>query len=108
MNKTESWKLTDDYAAFAEDALTQGDITQAVFYKTMLQIATEYIRDHGDEEACMMALNRVDPEFILNAGPEAESDSFFATSLVELAYHLERRGITFEVPVRPTQKEALA
>lgn len=109
MTTSESRKLTDEYLSFAEDEYKLGNMASSVYYKVLIQISAEYLVEHGDEEACLRTLNRIDPDYIQNGLPQAmNDDGFLAASVVEFAYHLERRGITFEGVVRPTQSQGTA
>lgn len=97
-------KLTEDYASFARDEFREGRLTRDKLNEVLLQVAAEYMTEHKDEEACLRVLNEVDPEFIRNTLPKAmEDDSFLARAMAELSYHLERRGLTAEVVLRPNQ-----
>lgn len=97
-------KLTADYASFAEDEFNAGRLTRAKLNEVLLQVAAEYLTEHQDEEACLATIYKVDPEFIQTRLKMAmEDDSFLARSMAELVYHLERRGMTAEMVIRPTQ-----
>lgn len=109
MTTKTSRNLTDDYLSFAEDEFKAGNITRAMYDKSLLQIAAEYLSEHSDEEACLRALNKVDSDYIKDQlSDEMHEDSFLASTMAELAHHLERRGITWEAIIRPTQTEGNA
>jgi hypothetical protein len=106
---TESRKLTDDYLGFAEEEFKAGNLTPEVYYKALLQIAAEYLTEHNDEEASLRTVCKVDPDFIRNDLPRhLRDDGLLGATMVEFAYHLERRGITWEGFIAPTQAEAQA
>jgi len=99
-----SRKLTEEYASFAEDEFKAGRLTRNKLNEVLLQVSAEFLTEHQDEEACLATLNKVDSEFIKDGLKLAMSDdSFLARAMAELAYHLERRGITAEMVIRPTQ-----
>ncbi len=99
-----SRKLTEEYASFAEDEFKAGRLTRDKLNEVLLQVATEFIGEHDDEEACLATLYKVDPEYLKNTLSVAMADdSFLTRAMVELAHHLERRGITTEILIRPTQ-----
>lgn len=99
-----SRKLTEEYASFAEDEFKAGRLTRGKLNEVLLQVSAEFLTEHQDEEACLATLNKVDPEFIKDGLKLAMSDdSFLTRAMAELAYHFERRGITSEMVIRPTQ-----
>jgi hypothetical protein len=84
-------------------------MARTVYDKVMLQIAAEYLSEHGDEETCLRVLNKVDSDYIkTQLAQQMAEDSFLASTMAEFAHHLERRGITWEGIVRPTQTEGEA
>jgi hypothetical protein len=73
----------------------------------MLQISAEYLIEFGDEEACLVALNKVPEIYVTGTMPIAMSeDPLFGAQMGEFAHHLERSGITFEVIPAVTQGAA--
>jgi hypothetical protein len=103
MKKTASRELTEDYLAFAEEEFTAGRLTRDVFNKAVLQVAAEFLIQHGDEVACVKTLYKVDPEYIKSQlKPDMFEDSLFATAMVEFVNYLEVSGITHEISIRPT------
>ena len=107
--KIEDRSLTDSWAMFADDEFENDRLTKAGYYQNLLSIANEYLVDHDDEEACLRTLNKIDPDWIrLEMAECMKADAELASEVLILAYHLERRGITFEGVIRPTQAEAKA
>lgn len=109
MTKKSQKNLTDAYLEAADYEFLAGSMTEKEYHKTLLKIASEYLVSNADEEGCLRTLSMVPEAFIQNelAGL-IEEDSQMAISMLELAHHLERRGITWEGVVKPTQNEAKA
>lgn len=102
-------RMTDDYLLFTEEEYTAGRLDLTTFCKVTLQIAAEYLIEHGDEQQCLVVLNKV-PElyFAYDLAVAISSDPLFEVQMVEFAHHLERTGITFEVVPKVTQGSAEA
>lgn len=97
-------KLTDDYLAFAEDEYKAGQMTEEFLSRIRLQMAAEYLLHYDDEALCLITINKVPEGYFKNhLAKDMEDDSLLAASLAELAYHLERRGITWHGDIKPTQ-----
>lgn len=102
-------KMTEDYMNFAADEYKEGRLSGHQYHEIMMRVAAEFLIDHNIEDKAMVALNRVPEDFIQNVLPAAmENDTGLAMDMLEFAYHLERRGITFEGTIRPTQTPAEA
>lgn len=102
-------QMTDQYLLFTEEERAAGRLDILTFCKVMMQIAAEYLIEHGDEQQCLVVMNKV-PEvfFTHDLANTMNSDSLFRVQMVEFAHHLERCGITFEVMPTTTQGAAQA
>lgn len=101
--------MTDDWVAFAEDEFAIGKMSERDLYKVYLQAASEYLAQYGDLEKAMVTIYKVPSYFVENRlKTEMETDEPFAKSMVELANHLERQGVTFVTPLVATQTEGKA
>ena len=97
-------ELTDDYLSFAEDELKAGNLTAEALARIQLQVAAEYLIQYDNEEKCLITLNKVPVYYFKDfLSRDMKEDSFFAASMAELAYHLERRGITWHGVIKTTQ-----
>lgn len=104
-----SLKMTEEYLAFTEDEFARGSLHIDSYEEILMRIASEFLLTHNNEEKAMRTLNKVSEHFIQNVLPRRmESDIGLAQDMLEFAYHLERRGITFEGVIKPTQGEAKA
>lgn len=109
MTKIESKTLTDDYLVYAEDEYKAGNISEEQLSRIKLSVAAEYLLHYDNEELCLITINTVPEAYFTKVlAQDMENDSLLAASLAELAYHLERRGITWHGTIKTTQAPAQA
>jgi hypothetical protein len=101
--------LVDDYANFADDEYANDNLAEDVYYKVCTTLASEYLKDFGDIEACLKQLAKVEPVYYLTTCiTQMEEDSLYADIMLEFTYHLNRWGILAQQLHRPTQGPANA
>ena len=103
-----SKELLDSVVAYEEEAFIANKADTVELYKVYLSSALQYLK-LGYLKDCMATLHKVPESFFETGVPSLmESDSLFAADMVDLAYTLEKAGITFEVKISPTQKQGTA
>jgi hypothetical protein len=99
----------DNYVQFAEEEYTAGKLRAPVFYKVLVTLASEYLKDFADLDKALVLLNRIPVEYYdHDLHEQLLEDSLFAGIVLEFIYHLNRMGIIDSMPVRPTQHAAEA
>lgn len=102
-------KMADEYADFAAEEYAAGSIDRATYFKVCAILASEYLKDFADVEACLRQMHIPDPDYYTTTFvKQLEEDGLFYATMQEFMVHLERWGVTHMVVHRPTQRIAEA